>query len=85
MKIIISVPKPAKHSKAERELRSIASEINNLLKSGVAASMISEGSWQIDGESGLPVLASLMHALEAENVSYRILFVESGTEWKHSF
>ena len=85
MKIIVSIQKPKKHTKAEKEWFGIVKETNDLLKNGVAAVMLNEGTWQIENESGLPVLGSVLHDAEAEGLSYRILFVDSGVEWKRSF
>lgn len=85
MKIIISIEKPTQSRKKEYEWRDILGETNALLKDGIEAVKLGEGSWQIESENGLPVFAYALHAAEAENLSYRVLFVESGTEWNRSF
>lgn len=85
MKLIVSIQRPKKNTKEEREWFGIVKETNALLQDGVAVVMLNEGTWQIENESGLPVLASVLHDAEAEGLSYRILFADSGVEWKRSF
>lgn len=85
MKIIVSIQRPKKNTKEEREWSAVVRETNALLKDDVGAVMLNEGTWQIESESGLPLLGSVLHDAEAENLSYRILFADSETEWKRSF
>lgn len=85
MKIIVSIQKPARNTREEREWRGILSETNALLQDDGGAEMLNEGTWQIESESGLPVLACILHSAEAENIPYRVLFADSETEWRRSF
>ena len=85
MKIIVSIQKPIGNRSQEAEWRAILSEINSLIQDGAKADTLNEGVWQILSEDGLPVLGYVLREAEAQNLSHRVVFVESGDEWKRSF
>jgi hypothetical protein len=87
MKIIVSIAKPAKNTKEEQVWHGILGEINSEIKNGryQGTEKLGEGSWQILSDSGLPTLGHVIQSCEAERLSYQVVFVEAGTEWKRSF
>ena len=85
MKIIVSIQKPKPHTREEQEWRDIIGETKSLEQDGAEVVMLNDGSWQIESENALPVLACVLHAAEACNFPYRVLFADSGVEWKRSF
>jgi len=85
MKIVVSILQPEKRTKEHNEWNSIVKETNDLLANVEDTALLNDGTWQIDSEKGLPVLSYILHSAEAEKIPYRVLFVDSGDEWKRSF
>jgi hypothetical protein len=81
MKIIVSIPK---HEDEKRWLAAVK-EINTQTKDCEGSEILGIGVWLIVSENALSILGAVISVAEGEKFPYRVLFVDSDTEWKRAF
>ncbi len=81
--ILVALKAPDPNSRlAVNDWHAAIDAIRNGLPQTTEVDEIAEGVFLIRGSSGLPVLGRAVAVASQSKFSYKVLFIESATEWK---
>jgi hypothetical protein len=72
-----------KHFDAVQRWTAALHDVRKLATPSASNAEIADGVFLFDASSGLPNLGRSLAIADREKISYRVLFIDSATEWKH--
>jgi hypothetical protein len=82
--ILVALKAPdAKNALLVNEWNAAIDSIRNAVPKTTKVEELAEGIFLIRDSSGLPILGGAIAFAARRRIAYRVIFIESGTEWRH--